>query len=63
MLGAVVVQDPSSGFTSDQHAGAGVPGLLPNWMQASSRPTAVQARSIADEPSIRTRCASWASRL
>jgi hypothetical protein len=28
VLGAVVVQDPSSGFTSDEHAGAGVPGLV-----------------------------------
>jgi len=31
-------------------------------MQASSRPSAVQASSIADDPSIRIRCASWASR-
>ena len=58
MLGAVVVQDPGSGFTGDEHPALVSHGLLPSWMQASSRPSAVQARSIADEPSIRTRCAS-----
>jgi hypothetical protein len=36
-------QDPGSGFAGHDYAGAGVPGSLPSWMQASSRPSAIQA--------------------
>lgn len=33
-----MVQDPGPGFAGDEHAGAGIQGLFPSWMRASSRP-------------------------
>ena len=49
-----MVQDPGSSLPGDKYAGAGVPWLVPSMMQASSWPSAVQANSMADNPSIRT---------
>ena len=54
-----MVQDPRSSLPGDKYAGAGVPWLVPSLMQASSRPLAVQADSMADNPSIRTGCTSF----
>jgi hypothetical protein len=48
------VGDGGSGFAGDD-AGGGVPGFVDRVRLASSLPSAIQTRSMAAEPSIRTR--------
>jgi hypothetical protein len=52
VLGAVVVEYPASGFTGDENPAPVSHSLLPSMLQASSRLSAVHARSMADAPNL-----------